>query len=117
MTKLLFIFLFILFSFGLTIQGKSARKCHMTNVTCHSHISECHRVMSHDGSHDEYGKMVYRPYSSCISNIQEINKDSIEFFLSTWTWSRFKFSWLEPYTRTQLSTIHLYLRSCLLSLL
>jgi len=54
-----------------------------------------HRVMSHDGC----GKIVHRPCSSCISIVQEIEGDSIEFSLSTWTWSRFKLSWLEPYTR------------------
>jgi len=59
------------FSFGLT--GRSVGKCHMTNIT---HIQD---VMSHDG----HGKIVHRPYSSCISSIQKIDKDSIEFFLST----------------------------------
>ena len=54
----------------------------MTNVTYHSHTKGCHNVTSHDISHDEYGKIVHRPYSSCISSAQEINKDSIEFFLS-----------------------------------
>jgi len=29
-------------------------------------------VMSHDESHDEYGKIAHRPYSSCISSIQKI---------------------------------------------
>ena len=32
-----------------------------------------------------------------ISSVQELNKDSIKFFLSTWTWSRFKSPWLRPY--------------------
>ena len=36
---------------------------------CHSHMK---MGMSHDGSHDEYGKVVHRPYSSCISSIQKI---------------------------------------------
>jgi len=52
----------------------------------------------HDVSHDEYRKIVHRQYSSYISNIQEIKEDFIEFFLSTWTWSRLKLSWLESYT-------------------
>ena len=30
-----------------------------------------------------------------------MNKDSIEFSLSTWTWSGFKLSWLKSYTRTR----------------
>jgi len=52
MAKLLFIFLFFSFSFlflfGLTIQEKSVEKCHMTNVTHHSHTPQCHSVTSHD---------------------------------------------------------------------
>ena len=40
---------------------------------------------------------MHRPCSSCISSVQEINEDSIEFSLSTQTWSRFKLSWLEFY--------------------
>jgi len=49
-------------------------------------------------SHKECGKIVHRPCSSCISSVQEINKDSIEFSLSTWTWRGFKLSWLKSYT-------------------
>jgi len=93
MAKLLFIFLFILFSFGLIIQGRSTGKCH---------IPECHSVTSKkkcDISHDECGKVVHRPCSSYISSVQEINKNSIKFSLSTWTWSRFKSPWLEPYSK------------------
>jgi len=52
----------------------------------------CH-MMSHN---DGYGEIVHRPYSSCIS--KKSNRNSIEFSLSTWTWSRFKLSWLKPYT-------------------
>jgi len=69
MAKSLFIFLFFsfsfLFSFRLTIQGRSVGKYYMTNVIHHDHMSGCYRVMSHD----EYGKVVYRPYSNCISSI------------------------------------------------
>jgi len=36
---------------------------------------------------NEHGKIVHRPCSSCISSVQELNKNSIEFFLSTQTWS------------------------------
>jgi len=82
MAKSLFIFLFLFFSFGLTIHKK------------------CRKVLCHGiKSYEECGKIVHRPCSSCISSVQEINENSIEFFLSTWTWSRFKSSWLEPYTR------------------
>ena len=56
----------------------------MTDVTHHSHTSGCHSVMSHITvthqdvtvlchimkSHDECGRVVHRPYSSCISSVQ-----------------------------------------------
>jgi len=62
----------------------------------------CHITMSHE----KYGKIVHRLCSSCISSVQEINKDSIEFFLLTQTWSRFKLPWLEPYTCQHLISSH-----------
>jgi len=34
-------------------------------------------------SHDNHGKVVHRPCNSCISSIQEIYEDSIEFSLSS----------------------------------
>jgi len=34
-------------------------------------------------SYDNYGKVVYRPYSSCISSVQEMHENSIKFFLSS----------------------------------
>jgi len=40
----------------------------------HSHMTRSHRVMSHDRSHDECGKVVHRPYSSCISSVQKITE-------------------------------------------
>jgi len=95
MTNSFFIFHFFFFLFELTTQGRSAGKYHMTNVT--HHMLESHRVMSHDKSHDKYGKIVHKLYSSCISSIQEIEEDSIKFSLLTRTWSRFKSSWLESY--------------------
>jgi len=36
-------------------------------------------VMSHDKLYDEYGKVVHRPYSSCISNIQKITGTLLSF--------------------------------------
>jgi len=57
------------------------------NVTCH--IIELH---------DNYGKIVYRLCSSCISSIQEINENFIKFFLSIRTESRFELSWLKSYS-------------------
>jgi len=44
-----------------------------------SHIMKC-------------GKIVHRPCNSCISSVQELNKDSIEFSLSTQTWRVIKLS-------------------------
>ena len=67
MAKSLFIFSFLLFS-GLTTQGRSVGKCHMTNITHHkSYVRtlQCH-VME---SHDECGRVVHRPCSSCISSV------------------------------------------------
>jgi len=39
--------------------------------------------MSHDGSHDEYGKTVYRPYSSYINSIENLIENLIETLLSS----------------------------------
>jgi len=39
-------------------------------------------MISHDGSHDKYGKVVYRPCSSCISSVEKSNGNSIKFSLS-----------------------------------
>ena len=49
------------------------------------------------GSYDECGKIVHRPCSNCISNVQKIDKNFIEFSLLTQTWSKLKLSWLEFY--------------------
>ena len=44
----------------------------------------CHSVMSHKmKSHNNCGKVVHRLYSSCISSVQEMHEDSIEFSLSS----------------------------------
>jgi len=69
-------------------EGRSAGKCHITSVTVSHHMIK---------SHEEYGKIVHRPCSSCTSSVQEINENSIEFSLSTGTWSRFKLPWLKSY--------------------
>jgi len=45
-------------------------------------MSQC--VMSHKmKSYDNHGKVVHRPCSNCISSVQEMHKDSIEFSLSS----------------------------------
>ena len=56
------------------------------------HITRCHRSYHVMESHDECGKVAHRPCSSCISSVQEFNKDSIEFSLLTWIRSRIKYS-------------------------
>jgi len=56
MTKSLFIFTLLYFSFGLTTQG-GVWKSVMSQVS---------------QSHDECGKVMHRPCSSCISNVQKI---------------------------------------------
>jgi len=45
------------------------------SVTCHINII---------GSHNKCGKIVHRLCSSCISSIQEIDKDSICHDLAKW---------------------------------
>jgi len=53
----------------------------------------CHITKSYEGC----GKIVYKPCSSCISSVQEINKDSIEFSLSIQIRSGTKLSQLSLY--------------------
>ena len=38
----------------------------------YSHMTGNHSIMSHNGSHDECGKVVHRPYSSCISSVENL---------------------------------------------
>ena len=71
----------------------------MTNVTRSCHMME---------SHDDCGNIVHRPYSSCISSVQESNENSIEFSLSTQIRSRIKCSLL---SLTYHTLNHYYLRN------
>jgi len=82
MAKSLFIFLFFFFSFGLTTQ-EGVQESVTSQVSQH-HVT----LMSHDGC----GKTVHRPCSSCTSSIEKSNRNSIKFFLSTWTWRVIKSS-------------------------
>ena len=61
--------------------------CHISQVTCQDVTVLCHMMESHD----ECGRVVHRPCSSCISSVQ-FNGNSIKFSLSTWTWSMIKLS-------------------------
>jgi len=47
----------------------------MINVIHHSHMLGCHSVMSHD----KCRKVVYRPYSSCISSVQNLMETLLSF--------------------------------------
>ena len=33
-----------------------------------------HHMTSHDRSHDRHGKVVHRPYSSCISSVENLTE-------------------------------------------
>jgi len=54
-------YLYLLFFWTYYI-GKSAGKYHITSVT----------VIWNEKSHDECGKVVYRPCSSCISSVENL---------------------------------------------
>jgi len=71
----LYFFSFLLFSFiffylELTIQ-KEVWESIMSQVL-HSCGHMTSSVMSYDGSHDKCGKVVHKPYSSCISSIENL---------------------------------------------
>ena len=70
-TKSLFIFLFfsflLLLSWTYYTEG-SVGKCHITR----QEVIVSHHMMPHDQSHNRHGKIVHRPYSSCISSIENL---------------------------------------------
>ena len=47
-------------------------KCHVTSFTSYSHMKWKVTGSHHMISHDECGKVVHRPYSSCISSIENL---------------------------------------------
>jgi len=51
------------------------------SVTWPCHMSHCD--VTQMKSHNNHGKVVRRPCSNCISSVQEMHKDSIEFSLSS----------------------------------
>ena len=67
-------FFSFLFLFGLTTQESNIEKYHMSNVTCHSHMAGSDVTWSQMESHNKCGKLVHRPCSSCISNVQNLIK-------------------------------------------
>ena len=66
--KSLFYFTFFSFLIWTYYTRKECGKVSHDNVAYHSHISGCHKVMSHD----KCGKVVHRLYSSCISSVQNL---------------------------------------------
>jgi len=96
-----FILLSFLFLFGLTIQGRSTEKYHMTmlqvTVICQNITRSCHIMVSHD----KCRKVVYRLCSSCISSIQNqigtLLSSPYQLGLGVWL-SHLR---LSHYTRTQ----------------
>jgi len=46
---------------------------------CYSHMIGSHEVTSHDGSYDECGKTVHRPYSSCIISVENLTETLLSF--------------------------------------
>ena len=83
MAKSLFISLFFSFSFlflfGLTTQERSVEKCYRTMsyviVPCQDITGSCHIIELHD----KYRKVVHRPYSSCISSVQNLMGTPLSF--------------------------------------
>jgi len=57
---IIYIYIYI---FGLTTQGRSVGKCHISQNRCDS-VMSCKMK-----SHNNHGKVVHRLYSSCISSI------------------------------------------------
>jgi len=55
-------FFFFFFSFGLTTHKKCGK------VSCHKGVTVSHHMIK---SHEEHGKIVHRPCSSCISSVQK----------------------------------------------
>ena len=39
-----------------------------------------YHMMLHDGSHDRHGKVVHRPYSSCISSVENLTGTLLSSF-------------------------------------
>jgi len=68
MAKSLFIFLFLFFYLRLTIQKKVQKSVTSQVSHNHSYITGSHSVTSHD----RHGKEVHRPYSSCISSVENL---------------------------------------------
>jgi len=58
-------FFSFLFLFGLTTQERKRGEVSYDNIIYHNYMSEYHRVTLYN----EYGKVVHRPCSSCISSI------------------------------------------------
>ena len=67
-----------LYSFPFILNLLHRRECgkvpyHKCHTFSHSHMT------SHNGSHDRCGKMVHRPYSSCIRSIENLTGTLLGF--------------------------------------
>ena len=56
----------------------------MANVTHHSHIPGCHRSHLITGSHDECGKIVYKPYINSMYHQPCHDGDTVMHTVHTW---------------------------------
>ena len=86
-------------------------KCHITSVTQSQSHKSCHMTL-HDGSHDRHRKVVHRPYSSCISSIenltgtllsslcQSLNKEQLALF-----WLGVQLSYIQSSTSVLLLSV------------
>jgi len=76
MAKSLFIFLFFFFLSWTYYTEGSVGKCYITSITSTTviwqEVTVSYHMMSHDRSYDRHGKVVHRPYSSCISSIENL---------------------------------------------
>jgi len=57
----------------------SCHKCHIVMVTWQK-VTVSYHMTSYDGSHDNCGKVVHRPYSSCISSIENLTGTPLSSF-------------------------------------
>jgi len=89
MAKLLFIFLFFSFPFLLSWT-------YYTEGSWESVMSQAsHHMMSHNWSHDRHGKIVHRPYSSCISSVENLMGTLLSSLCQSLNKEQLALFWLE----------------------
>ena len=84
-TKSLFIFLFFSFTLDLLHRKKCGKVSYHIVIVTWQVVTASYHMASHDGSqsHDECGKVVHRPCSSCISSVGNLMGTLLS---SPWTW-------------------------------